>query len=159
MKKIICVLMCCCLLLCSVSAFAANNNIIINGEQVVIPADMGQVREVDNRLFVPLRFVTEFLGCVVNYQETISTENGVNLLKRTATITNPETGISYFVTVGDSKLFILTNTGAKIIKMDTKVFVNEEEGRMYVPLRFLAEALNYTVSWDAASQTASLSSN
>ena len=157
MKKLVSLLILCCVLISSFSAFAVAENIIINGQTVTIPADMGRVREVDNRTFVPLRFVTEYLGCVVNYQETHYGTEGDT--KRTATITDMKTNISYFVTVGDNKLFVLTNTGAKIIKMDTKVFIDDEEGRMYIPLRFLAEALNYTVTWDAATQTVGLSAN
>ena len=40
--------------------------------------------------------------------------------------------------------------------MDTAAFIDEEEGRTYVPVRFLAEAMGYTVGWDEATQTVSL---
>lgn len=153
MKKFISLAIVCCILLCSFSAFATAESIIINGETVSIPADMGRIREMDDRTFVPIRFVVEYLGCVVNYQETVYTEDGVDTLRRTATITDPSTGISYFVTAGDNKFFTLTMTGASVITMDTNAFIDDDEGRMYIPVRFLAEALGYTVDWDEETQT------
>lgn len=144
MKKILLMAVVCCMLLSSVSVFAAAENIIINGENVTIPAEMGVVCEKDDRTFVPVRFVTEYLGCIVNYQEA----------QQSATITNPATGTSYFLMSGDNKIYVLPSSGsAPIVIMDTTTFINNEEGRMYVPVRFLAEALGYTVDWEEATQT------
>ena len=150
MKKILLMTVVCCMLLSSFTAFAAAENIIINGENVTIPAEMGKVVEKDDRTFVPIRFVTEYLGCVVNYQEA----------QNSATITNPATGTSYFLMSGDNKIYVLPSQGsAPIVVMDTTTFINNEEGRMYVPVRFLAEALDYTVDWEEATQTVILNSN
>ena len=147
MKKILLMAVICCMLLSSVSVFAAAENIIINGENITIPAEMGKVCEKDSRTFVPVRFVTEYLGCIVNYQEA----------QQSATITNPATGTSYFLMSGDNKLYVLPSSGsAPIVIMDTTAFINNEEGRMYVPVRFLAEALGYTVDWEDATQTVTL---
>ncbi len=149
MKKLVLMTVICCMLLCSLTAFAAAENIIIDGESVTIPADMGKICEVDDRTFVPVRFLTEYLGCVVNYQEA----------QQSATITNAAKSTSYFLMAGDDKLFVLPTSGsAPIIKMDTKVFINNEESRMYVPIRFLAEAMDYEVGWDEATQTVTLTS-
>ncbi len=145
MKKFLSLAVVCCMLMCSMSAFAVAENIIIDGETITIPAEMGKVVEKDDRTFVPVRFVTEYLGCVVNYQDE----------QQSATITNPATGISYFMLAGDNRLFVLPGNG---IVMDTTVFINNEEGRMYVPVRFLAEALGYTVDWEEATQTVTLTS-
>ena len=147
MKKILLMAVVCCMLLSSVSVFAAAENIIINGENITIPDEMGKVCEKDDRTFVPVRFVTEYLGCIVNYQEA----------QQSATITNPATGTSYFMMSGDNKLYVLPSSGsAPIIIMDTTTFINNDEGRMYVPVRFLAEALDYTVDWEEATQTVTL---
>ena len=70
-------------------------------------------------------------------------------------MTSLDTGISYFLTIGDNKLFILTASDAQIIQMDTNAFLGDDD-RTYVPIRFLAEAIGYTVGWDEASQTVSL---
>ncbi len=138
------------MLVCSLTAFATAENIIINGETVTIPAEMGKVCEMDDRTFVPVRFVTEYLGCLVNYND----------FQQSAAITDPSTGISYLVMANDNKLFVLPNSGnGTIITMDTKTFINNEEGRMYVPVRFLAQAIGYTVDWEETTQTVTLTKN
>lgn len=155
MKKFFSLTLIFCMLLCSMSVFAAAEQIVINGEVVTIPEDMGVIREIDDRTFVPLRFVSESFGCTVNYQETTYNNDGKIRLQSTATITDPSKSLSFFVTVGDDKLYTISST-VHITQMDTKVFVSEDDDRMYIPIRFLAEALGYTVSWDEATQTVSL---
>ena len=157
MKKIISLSLICCMLICSLSAFATAENIVIDGENAVIPSDMGKIVEMNDRTYVPIRFVMEYLGCVVNYQETTQTQNGKSQVLRTATITDPKTKISYFTTANDNKIFIL-GSQASTVNMDTPVFINEDEGRMYIPIRFLAQALGYTVGWNEETQTVSLTS-
>lgn len=143
MKKWIATLLLISTLAASSVCFAAAENIVINDENVTIPAEMGTVREYDDRTFVPVRFVTEYLGCQVNYSET----------DISATITDTK-GISYLITSGQPELYVLPNLGdGKLIKMDVLPFVDDNEGRMYIPVRFLAEAMNYTVDWDEATQT------
>ncbi len=155
MKKLISLMIVAYILLYSLSVFAVAEAIVIGGKVVTIPSDMGTVCEKDDRTFVPIRFVSEYLGCTVNYQETNHTSNGMSEVKATATITNSDKSLSYFVTVGDNKLYII-GSSTNIIEMDTKVFVNNEEGRMYIPVRFFAEAMGYTVDWDEANQTITL---
>lgn len=161
-KKLALMLTACSVLLSSVSAFAAAESIVINGEVAEIPADMGTIREMNDRTFVPVRFVAQKLGCIVNYQPTTYTTQvgGVTTeeVREIVTFSNTESGISYFLTIGDDKLFVLTGTDASIVQMDTVSFIGDDD-RTYVPIRFLAEALNYTVDWDEAAQTVSLTSN
>lgn len=160
-KKFMFMITACSVLLSSVSAFAAAENIVINGENIAIPADMGTIREMDNRTFVPVRFVAEELGCVVNYQPTTYTTQigGVTSeeVREIVTFSNTEKETSYFLAIGDNKLFVLTGTEASIVQMDTVSFLGDDD-RTYVPIRFLAEALGYTVDWDEAAQTVSLTS-
>ncbi len=150
MKKILLMTIVCCMLFSgSMTAYATAENIIIDGVNVIIPADMGKVCTKDDRTFVPVRFVTEYLGCNVSYQ-------GV---QQSATITNLESGTSYFIMAGDDKIYVLPSVGsAPIIMMDTTSFINYDEGRMYIPVRFLAEALGYTVDRDGTTQTVVLTS-
>lgn len=149
MKKILTLAVICCMIFCTMSVFATAENIIIDDETVTIPADMGKVCEVDDRTFVPVRFLAEYLGCVVNYQEA----------QESATITNPQTNTSYFLMANDNKLIVLASVGSSpIIVMDTNVFINDEESRMYVPIRYMAEALGYTVDWDEETLTVVLAS-
>lgn len=150
MKKWIVMLLLVSMLVVPIGAFAAAENIVINGEYVTIPAEMGTIREYDDRTFVPVRFVTEYLGCKVNYSDR----------DISATITDEANGVSYLITAGDPYLYVLPNLGSdvsgKVLLMDALPFVDDSEGRMYIPIRFLAEAMEYTVGWDEATQTVSI---
>lgn len=146
MKRFLLMTLICVMLISSLSAFAVAENITINGTTLTIPEGMGTVCEKDDRTFVPVRFVVEYLNCVINYQE----------LQQSVTITNTASGKAFFLMANDDKLVTFFEDSAVVTVMDTKVFINDDEGRMYVPVRFLAEALGYTVDWDETTQTVSL---
>ena len=58
----------------------------------------------------------------------------------------------------DIKLAISSNTltvNGKTSQMDAAPVIRN--GRTYLPVRYLAEALGYDISWDAATQTITLS--
>lgn len=131
----------------AVGVFAVANQIIINGVAAEIPVDMGQIREKDERTFVPLRFVSEFLQYNVWYDETT----------RVATVESQDKLI--FVQDGNSTLFVVSKESnvTENIAMDTAAYIEESEGRTYLPIRFLAEAMDYVVGWDEATGTVSLS--
>ena len=61
---------------------------------------------------------------------------------------------------GNSVLFSVSKTTgeSKSLQMDTAAYIDEAESRTYLPIRFLAEAMDYTVGWDAASGTVTLDS-
>ena len=130
----------------SVQSFAAANVIKIDGTEAVIPNGMGEIRERDDRTFVPLRFVSEFLKYTVWYDDA----------SKTAYVSSDEKLIC--VQNGNSVLFSVSkSTGESTsMKMDTAAYIDEAEGRTYLPIRFLAEAMNYTVGWDEASKTVTL---
>ncbi len=148
MKKIVSLLVVIAVLSLSLSCFATAETIIIDGKNTVIPEDMGKIVEQDDRTFVPLRFVMENLGCQVTYDDEM----------KAAYITQGE--FLYIFQVDNNLLFKLNNiSGEQIsIKMDTTVFLNDAEGRMYIPIRFLAEAIGYEVGWNEATQTVTLNS-
>lgn len=89
-----------------------------------------------DRVFLPVRFVAENLGCVVEWQA----ERG------TATIISEEATI---VLTTDSN--IITING-KTTEMDAAPEIVEE--RMMLPIRHVAEALNCNVEWHADTHTA-----
>ncbi len=136
----------------SMNVFAAAETIIINGTAAEIPPEMGTIQERDDRTFVPVRFIMEYLGCNVSYIDD----------SRTAVITSISS--TYLLQEGNSTLFILPNqyTETEEKQMDTAAFIETtvldgvEYGRMYVPIRFLAEAIGYDVGWDDATQTVTL---
>ncbi len=155
-KKIIAIFVLCAMLLCfTSSAFAAATSIIIDGQVAEIPAEMGSIKETDNRTFVPIRFVMENLGCTVAYDDSL----------KLATITSDD--YAYLIQEGNDTLFVVPfriDAGkefveAKVIQMDTAAFIDNDESRMYIPIRFLAEAIGYTVGWDEVTQIVSLTMN
>lgn len=143
----------------SINAFATAEKITINGDTVDIPSDMGTIREVNDRTFVPLRFVSEYLGCSVTYNpvsyESVNGDTSTTTVKGTVIFTNPKTNISYYFTIGDDKLFVFENMEASVFKLNEPTFLGDDD-RTYIPVRSFAEAMNYIVDWDEATQTVSL---
>ena len=147
-KQLFSVLLTCSLLLPSAAGFAAAKQITINGTVTDIPAGMGTIQERDDRTFVPIRFVSEKLGYSVSYNE----------VQQSVTITDPA-GVSYLMMRDSELLFALPDTGTpKLYTMDTKAYIDDSEGRFYLPIRFFAQAVGYTVDWDENTQTVSLTS-
>lgn len=137
------------LLLSFASVFAAANVIKIDGIAAEIPDGMGQIREKDDRTFVPLRFVSEFLGNDVWYMDYLKMA-GIN-----------SNDAVMYVQDGNNILYKVSKTTSETLEipMDTSAYIDATEGRMYLPIRFLAEALNYTVGWDEETQTVTLDMN
>lgn len=150
-KKLLALLLTCGMAASSITAFAAAENIIIDGVTVEIPADMGSIKEKDDRTFVPVRFVSEYLDHVVKYSST--TVNGVP--QESVTVSDAA-GTSYLMVRGDDQLYILRALDGGAITMDTAAYIDDTEDRFYVPIRFLAEAMGYTVGWDEATQTVTM---
>lgn len=134
------------LLLTGISAFAKAESIIIDGKVAEIPAEMGTITEKDDRTFVPIRFVMEYLGCHVDYDD----------VNHAATISSAD--CAYIIQEDNPVLYTVPFSSAESasLTMDTVPFINLEESRMYIPIRFLAEAIGYTVGWDEATQTVTL---
>ncbi len=130
----------------STTCHAAASVIKINGVVAEIPADMGKILEKDDRTFVPIRFVSEFLKNGVWYMDN----------ERAAIIDSSDSVI--LTQDGNSVLFITKKESSETlnIQMDTSAFISPDDARMYLPIRFLAEAIGYTVGWDEATQTVTL---
>lgn len=134
------------------TAFAAAETIKINGNITQIPATMGSIQERDDRTFVPVRFIMENLGCSVDY------------IDETKMAVISSVSSTYLIQEGNPILYILPDqyTETENVQMDTSAYIEtttidgQSYGRMYVPLRFLAEAIGYTVGWDEATQTVTL---
>ena len=151
-KRLICGIISACIAFSGISVFAAAENIIINGKEAEIPAEMGSIMEKDDRTFVPIRFIMENLGCEVNFIDS------------TKLAVIESISCTYLIQDGNPILFVLQDgaTETENIQMDTTAFIDEVEidgqtfGRMYVPIRFLAQAIGYDVGWDEATQTVTL---
>ena len=134
------------------SAFGAAEMIVINGNPTQIPAEMGTIQERNERTFVPVRFIMENLGCKVEYIDDT----------KLAVISSSHS--TYLIQEGNPTLYILPNQyiETEAMQMDTSAYIETVEidgtqyGRMYVPIRFLAEAIGYDVGWDETTQTVTL---
>ena len=147
MKRFVSIMLALCIIFSVSSVFASNTEIIINGEKATIAEGMGSIVEKDWRTFVPVRFLLEHFGFNVNWEDETQTVLGRHL-----------NGESFMMQVGNKNLFYCDANGNKkdLEPMDTTPFLNEKEGRTYIPLRFIAEAMGYKVDWDSATDTAIL---
>lgn len=102
---------------------------LINEEIKPIPKDMGEPFLSNSRTFVPLRFVSENLGFKVDW------------IQSTKTATIKHTSGDVTVVIGSNKV----GTPSGEVKMDVEAFI--KDGRTYVPVRFIAEALGFKVDW------------
>ena len=92
----------------------------------------------DNRTMLPVRFVAEAFGAEVGWDGATST----------ATIKTEEVEIK--ITIGAKEAVV----NGKTIALDAPAFI--ESSRTYMPVRFIAENLGATVSWDGTTSTATL---
>ncbi len=123
---------------------AAVNSKFVIGEMKYTVNDVEQTMDVapfidaNNRTMVPIRYVANALGVA---DSNITYDNA----STTATISGP----SNVVNVRTGSKVLVASTGN--ITMDTTA-VNSN-GRLYVPVRFIANALGAEVSWDPATKT------
>lgn len=89
-----------------------------------------------SRTYVPLRFIAESMGAQVDWQQESRT---VVIVRQGVTITMP-LGSSVYTVNGEQRQM----DGAAELQFD----------RTMVPLRFVAEALGYSVEWDNAARLA-----
>ena len=112
----------------------------LNGETVTM--DVAPYIDSNNRMMVPIRYAANAMG--------VSDDNiQWNSYTQTGTISGAMGVVQ--VTVGSTSL--ITSNGT--ITMDT-VAVNSND-RIYVPVRYIANALGASVSWDPATRTATFS--
>lgn len=101
-----------------------------------------------NSTLVPLRFVSIALsGGDVDSADTSNMILWNSDLKQ-ATIN--KNNISIVFTAGSNKVIVNGNE----VAMDYGVAAEIKDNRMFVPFRFIGEALGYAVDWEASSKTA-----
>ncbi len=136
MKKIIALLLIG-VLLCSSVAFAGST-IVIDGKEAIISEGMGSVKNISDRTFVPVRFMLEYFNYNVVWDADSQLVAGYC-----------DDGGFFALNIGAKTLFHGTENGeTKKTEMDVAAFIDENEGRTYVPLRFLAEAFGFYVDYN-----------
>ena len=92
----------------------------------------------NERTMLPARFVAEALGGVVTWNE----------VEQKVTIVNGEDTIVIFI----GEPFATVN--GTPVELDSPAFI--ENSRTYLPIRFIAENMGATVTWDAAERTVTI---
>ncbi|GIO42276.1 copper amine oxidase N-terminal domain-containing protein [Paenibacillus apis] len=114
----------------------------VDGKNVTFPDAKPYVER--NRVLIPVRFVSESLGAKVDYKkETIG-----NKVARTVYVTLGDKNIS--LEVNSNKVLVDGN----IVTLDVPARVKQE--RVFVPLRFVSEALGATVEWKSSQSLVSI---
>ena len=111
-----------------------------NGQHITM--DAAPYIDRNNRMMVPIRYAANAMGVT----DTNILWNGYT---QTATIS----GAIGVIQVKVASTSLVTSNG--MVTMDT-VAVNKD-GRIYVPVRYIANALGASVSWDQATRTATFS--
>lgn len=117
-------------------------SIYINGSKVYFP-DARPFLDSADRTQVPVRFISEALGYDVGWRESIER---VSIFSPTLLITI-YIGDDYITVRNyDSDYGDYNYDSEEFIQMDTTAITKDD--RTYVPLRYIAEALGYTVEWE-----------
>lgn len=128
--------------LCAVPVYAAPQSqikVLINGTPVNFTADTGYPYiDENNRTMVPLRVTMEAAGCAVGFDNAA----------KTAIIISPSPFLYRVeVPIGTDYIYDMND----VVQNDTYSVIRN--GRTYLPIRVVFEALMYHVEWDAAAKT------
>ena len=106
--------------------------VMVNGGHVEFNADMGEAYlSQENRIMIPIRVVSEKMDYAVDWESNT----------RTAVITGE--GVVLRLPVDK----VTATKDGETIKLDTKTVLRDN--RVYVPLRFVSEAMGGTVNYDS----------
>jgi len=111
--------------------------VVVNGKNVAFP-DVHPFTDVNGRTFVPVRFVSEELGCTVQWHSN------------TSTVTIDRGRINVELVIGKKEITVLGVNKT----MDTAAQVLN--GRTLVPARFVAEAFGCEVGWNSTTRTVAI---
>ena len=123
-----------------ISTADSADNLTISLDGTKVTTDVAPFIDANSRTMVPVRFISEALDAEVEW-------NGNT---RLVTVTKGATIIN--LTIGSNQII----TNGKADTMDTAAII--VDGRTFVPVRFIAEALGLAVGWDGATQTVILTS-
>jgi len=113
----------------------ADQTLVITIDGKTVATDVAPFIDANNRTMVPVRFITESLGAEVKWEPNTRT---VTVLKGSDTI----------VLVIDSRTITFNGTDST---MDTAAIIRD--GRTFVPVRYIAEAMGLGVDWSATTRT------
>ena len=130
----------------SAATVQASGQVNISVDGTIVETDVPPFIDENGRTMVPVRFVSEALGCVV----------GWNAEEQRVRITR--TGIAVDLYIGQKTAHIkgIDIDGTETKEMDTTAVL--KAGRTMVPLRFLAETFGLKVDWKEEQRTVAIES-
>lgn len=116
----------------------------VNGHAVDFP-DAVPYYDENSRIMIPVRFVTEELGATVTWNQS------------TMTATIAKGNVSIDVPIGSQTITVTEYGSGMTVTMDTTAVL--KDGRTYVPIRYVAEALGAYVDYADAFRTVGIYSD
>ena len=128
--------------------------VIVDGRTIEF-TDAPAYLDANGRVQVPVRFVGEALGACVEWDES---RNQATFARRFNLFDSSRGEVTIVFTIGKKEFSVQPDrkSNAERKTMDTEAVV--EQARTYVPVRYLAENLGATVSWDDATRTVTVQS-
>jgi len=123
----------------SAPAGGSGIQVVYDGNYIVFKDAAPKI--VNGRTMVPFRQILEDMGTVVSYDN------------QTKVVSAQKGNMSFSFKIGGSDITINDGTATTIRKMDVVPFVDSKTNRTYVPARFMAETLGYSVGWDNINKT------
>ena len=106
---------------------------VIDGQQIDLE---DPIRNIGGRAYYPFRACLEAMGAEVRWDGANQTATGV-------------LGTHEVIFAVDSRTFSVNGLASEM--SDAKVFLDPELNRIYIPIRYAAEALGFTVTWHQGS--------
>jgi hypothetical protein len=125
---ILCILVLSLLIPASNVSAASKITVVLDGDSVKFDAQ--PFIDSSSRTMVPIRMISQEMGALVDWNSN------------TKVVTIKQDKKTILLKIGESKATV----NGKTIKLDTKAIA--KNGRTFVPLRFVSEALGASVSWD-----------
>ncbi len=116
----------------------------VNGYAVEFP-DAKPYYDENSRIMIPVRFVSEELGATVTWND------------KTQTATISKDHVSIDVPIGSNTITVTEYGAGATVQMDTTAVL--KDGRTYVPIRYVAEALGAYVDYADAFRTVGIYSD
>ena len=113
--------------------------VMLNGEYLSFSDALPKNQE--GRVMLPFRHLLEALNATVSF----------NAANQSVTASLDDTTISF--TIGQNTLHIAEHGAVRTVEMNVTPYIDAATGRTYVPVRFIAEAYDVSVSWDAQKNT------
>lgn len=114
-------------------------NIYINNSIQNIPEEMGKayLDKTNNRVMVPVRYITENLGANINFYQRKDTNTSGILIGAIDVLVELD--------INSTKAKVNNGGNENIVNLDSPAILYD--GRTYVPIRFISETLGLNVDW------------